>query len=381
VFQNRGESGAALEEYKLALRQRQTLLEAAPDDVDRQAAVLEVDRELADVQRATGDENAAIETYKEAIPLADTLVHRDPTNTEWQYQRGNLISDLGYTLSNTGAYKEALVQLDYSIDIQKNLVAQDAKSSRYKIALSRSHTRVGDAQLNLGKHQEAIEAYRLALEIRSDLVDEDAKNTAYRRSVAFSYAKLANAFTVMGNTPKALEAHEQALTFRQQLVAESPAHGGFKNELSWSEARIGRMLATSNPKRATTLIKQSLDRSRLLVAGDMVNQEWKDTLIEGLLASAVLSKASGDEEARVKALTEALAIALEAADTAKQNANWPGHLAEIHAALADHATATGDAKGAKSEWKAVRDVLEPLAAADHLATFRRPLLDRARAAR
>ncbi|HUS33033.1 MAG TPA: serine/threonine-protein kinase [Kofleriaceae bacterium] len=381
VFQNRGESGSALEEYRLALRQRQTLLEAAPDDVERQAAVLEVDRELADLQRATGDENAAIETYKEAIPLAEALVHRDPTNTEWQYQRGNLMSDLGYTLSNTGAYKDALVQLGYSIEVQKDLVARDTKSSRYKIALSRSHTRVGDAHLGLGKFPDALAAYRLALEIRSDLVDADTKNVAYRRSVAFSYAKLANAFTAQGNTAQALEAHEQAFALRKQLVAESPAQGGFKNELAWSEVRLARLLASSDQKRATALIKSGLDRARMLVAGDSINQEFKDTLTEGLLASATLSKAIGDETERRALLMEALGIAADAANTAKQNANWPGHLAEIHAGLAEHAAATGDAKTAKAEWKAVRDVLEPLAAADHLAATRRPLLERARAFR
>jgi serine/threonine protein kinase len=378
VFANRGESGSALEEYRLALRQRQTLLEAASDDVERQLAVLEVERELADVQRSTGDEHAAIETYKEAIPLAESLVRRDPTNTEWQYQRGNLISDLGYTLSNTGAYKDALVQLGFAIEVQKDLVARDSKSSRYKIALSRSHTRVGDAQLALGKIGDGVVAYRLALEIRSDLVDADAKNVAYRRSVAWSYAKLSTAFAAQGNNTQALEAQEQALALRKQLVAESPAQGGFKNELALSEAHLGRMVATSDPKRAATLIKSSLDRAHILVNGDSINMEFKDTLVIGLLASATLAKASGDEAARAAALDEALAVATEAANTAKQNANWPGHLAEIHQGLADHATATGDARTAKAEWKAVRDVLEPLAAADHLAAARRTLLERAR---
>jgi hypothetical protein len=77
-------------------------------------------------------------------------------------------------------------------------------------------------------------------------------------------------------------------------------------------------------------------------------------------------------------LNEALGIASAAAATAKQNANWPFFLAEIHAGLAEHAAATGDAKTAAAEWKAVREALEPLAAADRLAVGRKPLLERAR---
>jgi tetratricopeptide (TPR) repeat protein len=216
------------------------------------------------------------------------------------------------------------------------------------------------------------------LQIRRDLVDADAKNVAYRRSVAFSYYKLGIAFALQGNHAQAVDAHDQALALRKQLVAESPGQGAFKNELAWSEGRLGRLLATSDPKRAATLIKSALDRSRMLVAGDSINLELKDALVEGLIASAMLAKATGDETARAAVLNEALGIASAAAATAKQNANWPFFLAEIHAGLAEHAAATGDAKTAAAEWKAVREALEPLAAADRLAVGRKPLLERAR---
>jgi tetratricopeptide (TPR) repeat protein len=378
VFMNRGESSSALEEYRLALRQRQTLLEAVPDDVERQANVLEIQRDLADLQRSLGDDGAAIDTYKEAIPLAESLVHHDPTNTEWQYQRGNLLSDFGYTLTSSGAYKDALVQLGYAADIEKDLVGRDSKSARYKTVLARTQTRAGDALLGLGSIPESIAQYKAALEIRADLVDADAKNVAYRRQVGFSYAKLANAYTAQGDLKQALDAHEQALALRKALVAESPSQGGFKNELAWSEIRLGRLISTSDGKRAETLIKQGVDRARMLVAGDMINLELKETLAEGLLARAALAKLAGDETARGAALNEALTLATGAAATAKQNAVWPGFLADVHAGLAEHATATGDAKTASLEWKAVRDALEPLAKADHLGALRKSLLDRAR---
>ncbi|HSD86109.1 MAG TPA: serine/threonine-protein kinase, partial [Kofleriaceae bacterium] len=381
VFQNRGESGAGLEEYKLALRQRETLLEGEPDNVVFQEAVLEVQREMAELQRQVGDEVAAIETYRQALPVAEALVHRDPTNTEWQYQRGNLYSDLGFALGDTGAAKEALTHLTESIEVHKDLVARDSKSARYKIALSRSQTRAGDALIALGRTADGIAAYREALEIRAELVDKDARSVAYRRSVAWSYAKLAKAFTVESKPADALGAHEQALAIRKQLVAESPSQGGFKNELASSEVELGRLLAGKDARRAGELITQGIGRARMLVAGDMINNEWKETLTQGLLAQAVLAKASGDEKARVTALTEALQIANEAVARAPQNAQWPGYVAEIHAGLADHAASTGDAKAVRAEWKLVADVLLPLAASDRLPAPRRALLDRARTGR
>jgi len=377
VFQNRGESEVALDEYRRALRLRETLLENEPDNVVFELAVLEVQRELGDLQRQSGEEAHAIETYRHAVPLASALVQRDPTNIEWTYQRGNLLSDFGFTLIDSGQFKEGLEQIEDAIGVHKALVARDSKSSRYKIALSRSYTRAGDASLYLGRIPDGIRAYAEALEIRRELVDKDAKSVAYRRSVAWSYSKLAKAYTLVNDTKQALEAHEQALAIRDALVAESPAQGGFKNELASTEAELGRLLAATDPKRAATLIAQGIKRARLLVEVDMINNEWKETLVQGLLAQAVLAKAKGDVANARTALAEALTVAEDAIQRAPQNAHWPGYAAEIHVALAE----VSDAKTARTEWTRAREILEALDKAGHLPAPRKPLLDRARARR
>jgi tetratricopeptide (TPR) repeat protein len=378
VFQNRGESGSAVDEYRHALRLRETLLENQPDHVRYQEGVLEVLRELAELERQLGDEESAVDAYKRAVPLALALVQRDPTNTEWQYQRGNLLSDFGFTLIDSGGFADGLAQIEASIEVHKDLVARDAKSARYKIALSRSHTRAGDALLYLGRNADAVAQYRHALALREDLVDRDAKSVAYRRSLAWSHSKLARAFTIDGDLGKALEAHEQALAWRKQLAAEAPSQGGFKNELASTEVELGRLLAARDERRAGELIAQGIARARMLVAGDTINNEWKETLTQGLLAQAELARVRGDAKLRDAALTEALGVAEDVAGKSPQNVHWPGYLGEIHAGLADVAAATGDVKTANAEWKRVVDVLEPLAKAGRLPAPRKALLDRAR---
>lgn len=367
VYQNRGESGAALEEYQLARRLRDTLLEGAPDNVQYQEAVLDVQRELGELQRQLGDTTAAIDTYKLALPVLQSLSQRDPTNTDWQYARGNLTSDLGFTLIDSGAYKDGLARVNEAAEVLKSLVALDPQSARYRTALSKTHMRAGDAQLALGQTADAITAYRAALELRQELIDADAKNVAYRRSVAWAYAKLGKAFAIEGRDMQAIEAHEQALEMRKILVAESPSQGGFKNELASSEVELGRLLVAKEPKRAAELIKSGLDRAHMLVAGDMINVEWKETLTQGLLARAALAQATSDSALRDATLEEAVEVATDALSHAPQNASWPCYLAEIHIA--------------RKEWKPARDLLEPLAKANRLPADRRSLLDRARAQR
>ena len=103
--------------------------------------------------------------------------------------------------------------------------------------------------------------------------------------------------------------------------------------------------------------------------------------MQGLLARAELARVAGDREARGTALAEARTISTAAADLAPQSVHWTGFVAEAQAGLAELAAATGDAAGAAAAWKAVRDRLEPLAAAGRLPVPRKPLLERARAGR
>jgi serine/threonine protein kinase/tetratricopeptide (TPR) repeat protein len=373
VYVNRGESGAGLEEYQQALRLRQTLLDGDPNNVGLQQAVLDVRRELGELQRQLGDDEAAIDSYRKAIPISAALVRQDPTNTDWQYQLGNLMSDFGFALSDHGQFKDGLVQINDGMRVHQDLIARDPKSSKYKIALSRSQTRAGDAHLYLGQLDDAIAQYRAALDIRRELVDSDAKSVAYRRSIAWSYAKLAKAFILQGNDKTGLGAHEEALKTRQQLVAESPSQGSFKNELASSEIELGRLLVPTNAKRSDELIKQGVARARNLVVGDMINMEWKETLTQGLIAQGSVAR---DLAVRRSSYAEALGIAEQAAQRAPQNAHWPGYLAEIHTGLAE--TSGADAKAAKAEWKRVVEILETLEKEGRLAATRKPLLDRAR---
>ena len=378
VFQARGDSAHAMVEYKDALRLRDTLLEKQPDNVENQQEMLEIQITLADLQRQLGDDSGAIETFKDALPLTAALLQRDATNTLWRRQQGLIHAGLGFTLLDSGDFRAGLAALDLAIEVQRELSARDPKSTTWQVDLSRSYTRAGDGHLYLGELDDGLASYQLALDIRKALTARDATSVPFRRSLAWSYAKLANAYAERGDTAHATEAHEQALALRAQLAAESPAQSGFKNELASTEIEYGRVMIARDAKRASELISAGIARARTLVDGDPINNDWKETLTQGLTAQAESARVAGDRKAREVALTEALGVAESAAARAGQNAHWPGFLAEIHVGLAE---ATTDATAAAAEWKRARDALEPLAAAGRLPASRKPLLARARARR
>jgi serine/threonine protein kinase/tetratricopeptide (TPR) repeat protein len=375
ISQLRGDSAAGLSEYRRALRLRESLLEAQPDNVELQERVLDVQKELAALQSQTGDEKSAIETYQRALPMIDAMVRRDPSNTTWKRSRGNLLADLGFAQLDSGDFKAGLAQLESAIETQRELVAYDSKTATWQFDLSRSYTRAGDGYIYTGAIDDGIARYEQALELRNKLAARDPKSVPYKRSLAFSFAKLGAAYNEKGNATKAISSHDEALALRQKLVEGSPTQIMYRNELATTEIALGRLLVTRDARRAEALLASGLSRARALSTSDPINLEWKETLMQGLLATAELQR---DPQARRAMLDEAIAIAFAAITRSPQNIHWPGYLAETHAALAQLAT---DAKTRSASWQAVRNALEPLAAASRLPATRKALLDRARASR
>ena len=168
---------------------------------------------------------------------------------------------------------------------------------------------------------------------------------------------------------RAIGMHEQALDLRKQLVLDSPANNDFKNELAVTEIALGPLVLSRDAKRGNELLASGVSRARMLVQGDPINLDPRETLVQGLISLGRI----GERAAREAALTEAVSIAEEAMRRSPQSVVWPGYLAEAHAGVAE--------LGTSSEWKKVRDLLEPLAKSNRLPAARAALLDRARAQR
>ncbi len=356
IYQSRGESSVAADEYKSSLKLRDSLLASEPDNAQVQKAVLDTLEQLAIVDTSLGEDATSIAMYQRALPITQLLAQRDPTNIDWEYQRGNVLADLGQALVQTGRFQDGLEQIERAVDVDRGLVARDPKTSRYRVALARALVRDGDARLALGKTDDALAQYKESSDLRLALVTADPTSVAFRRSHGSCFPKIADAYVAKGDIASAIEQHEQALAIRGKLVVEAPAQGDFKNELASTEIELGKLLVARDPRRAGELIASGLARARLLIANDPNAIEWKQTLTQGLLAQGMI----GDASARKASFEEARATADDAVARSPQNVVWPGYLAEAYVGLGQPAKA--------------RAVLEPLAKAGRLPAPRLALL-------
>ena len=356
IYQSRGESSLAADEYKASLKLRESLMTSQPDNALVQKAVLDTLEQLAIVEISLGDDATAIAMYQRALPITQALAQRDPTNIDWEYQRGNVLADLGQALVETGQFVDGQSQIERAVEVDRALAARDPKTSRYRIALARALVRNGDARLALGKPDDALAMYKESSDLRLALVDSDPTSVAFRRSYGNCFPKLAEAYVAKGNSAAAIEQHEQGLAIRKKLVDEAPAQGDFKNELASTEIELGKLLVTRDPKRATELITSGLSRARTLIANDPNTIEWKETLVQGLLAQGLI----GDPTARKASFEEARATSDEAVARSPANVIWPGYLAEAYLGLGQLAKAHA--------------VLGPLAKANRLPARWQPLV-------
>jgi tetratricopeptide (TPR) repeat protein len=241
------------------------------------------------------------------------------------------------------------------------LVARDAKRTGFAVALARSLARGGDARLAQGASEEAIALYERATELRKQLVQREPTSVPFRRTLAGSYAKLSRARELAGDVPRALEAANQALALRQLLFKDAAVEGGLKSELAASEIAVGRLTMARDPIAASASITSGAQRARELANNDPSNFEWKQTVIDGLLAQAAVAAVTKDRDGRASALADALVLANDAAHLATDNTTWPGYVAQVQVERAADAVHAGDAAGAAAARKAARDVLAPLA--------------------
>ncbi|MEZ4360357.1 MAG: protein kinase [Kofleriaceae bacterium] len=379
VYEARGESAQSLVEYRAAARQRDSLLEAEPDNVEWQAGLVNVQTEIAALQRDLGDLASSIATYESTLPLAEALLRRDPTNTAWRRDRGNLLADFGFALMAAGRYQDALDRFDQAHDNHRELVTVDPANTAWQSDLSRFSTRAGDALQYLGRYDEARDRFEEARRLRGELSARDPKNVPWRRSLAWAHAKLAVFYTLRGAADRAIDEHEQALLVRDALVAGSKSHAGLRDELASTKIALGKLLIARDPGRAEALISGGRDLARALHVGDPLDNSYKETFASALLATAELARARGARAGVRANLTEALGVAQLALDRAGQSAMWPGFVADLHARLADVDAAEGKRDAAIAHRFEALALLEGLADSGRLPVYRKGLLARLRA--
>jgi tetratricopeptide (TPR) repeat protein len=235
----RGESRAAIGNYRVGLTIANLFAEANPDNAGWQRDLsISYDR-VGDVLFAQGDLPEALKSFRDGLAIADRLAGADPDNTEWQRHLSVFYNRVGDVLVAQGKLPEALKPFRDNLAIADRLARADPDNAGWQRDLSVSYNRVGDVLVAQDNLPEALKSFRDSLSIADRLAKADPGNAGSQRDLSISHNKIGGVLVAQGNLPEALKSFRIGLGIADRLAKADPDNAGWQRDLAVAHERIG----------------------------------------------------------------------------------------------------------------------------------------------
>jgi eukaryotic-like serine/threonine-protein kinase len=241
---NLGESAAALDSYRHALRIHKTLAAAQPESAEAQRHASENLQRIAQLQIRLGQVTEAMNTEREALGIDQAIckaggcTSQDRERLAADYEiLGDLFGGIGVAGSLADPH-QALENHRQSLDIRSTLVAVDDTSVAAKDGVARLKSKVADDLLKLGDRKGALAYYAEALTGFESLV-AGASDLKMRTRVGVMQSKIADAFLMGGDALSAARYYRLALNLAQEILKADPTNAEFEQNVAGDHASLG----------------------------------------------------------------------------------------------------------------------------------------------
>jgi len=357
-----GDRAWATDSYRKALTIRETLVAAAPRDVQNRRDLAIISRKIGNQFLDTADPARGLEYLRKSLSLYSELATEQPMRADLQQDLAEAYTALGNGLEANGDESAVLKEYGKALPIYQELLQGNPKERVLRRSLSVVYEKMGNALFLRSDTEGALENNAKALALRESLLAEDPTNTDYRRIVAISYQNNGDYRAWMKDTSGALESFRKKLQLDEQSVAADPANAQAVGDLAYSNLRLGELLVSSNDyTQAIGFLMHAADAYEKSAAIDQ-QDEGIPVRAAGAYARLGLAQAKlGDGSAAQEQCDKAAKLLLSAAnDPANAMARRVraiafGDLGEAYATLA---TNNGSRDSAKREWRAARDMYQ-----------------------
>lgn len=221
----RGEPEKALEAYRAAQGEAETLAKTEPDIATHKRELSLVHDRIGDVLSSSGDVLTALESYARSLEVMQALAKQDAGRLDWQRDLSVSHDRVGEARERKGDLDGALHSYRDGLRIAETLARQHRDRPDLQWDLSSSLDRVGDVLAAKGKLPEALASYRQALEIAEAVTQTDQARLSWQRELAASYHKVGVLESQIGNDTEAIEIFERgrAIIARLDRIAEHRA--------------------------------------------------------------------------------------------------------------------------------------------------------------
>jgi len=348
-----GDRAGATDSYRKALTIRETLVAAAPRDVQNRRDLAIISRKIGNQFLDTADPARGLEYLRKSLSLYSELATEQPMRADLQQDLAEAYTALGNGLEANGDESAVLKEYGKALPIYQELLQGNPKERVLRRSLSVVYEKMGNALFLRSDTEGALENNAKALALRESLLAEDPTNTDYRRIVAISYQNNGDYRAWMKDTSGALESFRKKLQLDEQSVAADPANAQAVGDFAYSNLRLGELLVSSNDyTQAIGFLMHAADAYEKSAAIDQ-QDEGIPVRAAGAYARLGLAQAKlGDGSAAQEQCDKAAKLLLSAAnDPANAMARRVraiafGDLGEAYATLATNNGSRDSASGA-----------------------------------
>jgi non-specific serine/threonine protein kinase/serine/threonine-protein kinase len=215
---NVGNRGAGLASHRKGLALRSALAEAAPDDLQRRAQLVQ---SLMSTTYAEDEIAPSFAHARRAVSLAASLVEARPGDLAFSRLLGLAYYALGSQHRTLGETDRAFEQFALAAPLLARVYeAQPTARARRELGLT--HKRLGAILVDQRRFDDALVHLRAAVELDTASLGESPRDPTRQRDLSQSNIQLGFALQSDGDPAGALAAYRRALTLREQLATDDP---------------------------------------------------------------------------------------------------------------------------------------------------------------
>jgi eukaryotic-like serine/threonine-protein kinase len=232
-----GDKRGALEQYQHALQRAQQLATTGTNNTrtQRELSVAhdKVGNGLAALGGSTAENEAALAQYRTALRIRETLAAADPQNGEAQRDLATSYGKLAEMSERLGALPTALQYLRRALVLDEALAKADPEDAQNQLDIAFDREKIGNLLQKQGELLAALTEHQRAMQLRQAAASKDPDNAELKRDLAGNYAKLGTLYAtlVQQRLPAAKQAqwwneartsYQQSTALWQELQARRP---------------------------------------------------------------------------------------------------------------------------------------------------------------
>ena len=356
-----GDLAGAIDSYMKALKIREALVSASPEDVqtrrDLAGSYLKIGGQLLE----TSESDRGIEYLRKGLALQVQLAADQPENPEIRFTLAATHNMVGLALEDLGDAAGALDNNRRALALREALVAADPGNQTYRRSLSITYINLGRALVLSGAFKAGLESNRKALAICEALLAENPSSAGYRRLLANTYQNDGDYRAILHDVDGALQSFRKKLAFDEQAFAEDPLNAVARGDVAYSYERMGNLLAESGDYReALGSYRKALPTYEKLSADSPAQLGLRYRVLLTLAGTGEMEAQLGDRVGAIADSSRAIAM-LNETPADPQNSAQSGargqvyiYLAATHVGLAQSKSA--DLPQRRKHWRAAREM-------------------------